>query len=122
MTGTRTDEIVRLTAIGWTQRQIANDLGVSESTVKRQRAAHRDRITQLRDQAAEDAAAVIGSLVPKALRRLAELIDSPNDPVALGASKFVVDAALRWREQTEVERRLQALEHTSNGGDDDWHW
>lgn len=36
--------------------------------------------------------------------------DENTTGVRLAAARYVLDAALRWRDQTEVERRLAALE------------
>lgn len=114
----RHDEVIRLTALGWTREAVADAVDLSARQVDRVRAANRDQIRAIRDDQAEATAAAINSLVPKAIRRLHALIDSPLDNVALGASRYVVDAALRWRDAAEIEQRIRALEE----GTDEHPW
>lgn len=118
MRADRNGEIVRLTAIGWTRDRVAEAMNVSPRTVDRVRADNRVEIRRLRDDQAEATAAALNSLVPRAIRRLHLLIDSPLDAVALGASKFIVESALRWRDAAEIEQRIRALEE----GTDDHPW
>jgi hypothetical protein len=106
----RNDNIVRLTAQGWSRDSLAEFMNVSPRTIDRVRSANRDAIQTLRDEHMEQTSAALNALVPKAVRRLHVLIDSPLESVSLGAAKFVVDAALRYRDAADTEKRVRALE------------
>lgn len=106
----RDARVVALIVAGRTARETADEVGCSLSTVTRTRARWRDLITEQRDEIAEQAAAAMLAAVPRAAARMVALVESPVPGIALAASRYIVDSALRWRDQTEVERRLAALE------------
>jgi len=95
---------------GATHAEAAERADSSTSTARRVHARWRDHITTERDALAEQAAARLLDLIPQAVEAFAALVDSPVPGVRLAAARYVLDAALRWRDQTETERRLAALE------------
>ena len=102
--------IIEAVAGGLSTRQTAEHVGCSTATVTRTRRRYRDRINALSDERWEALAAHAGRAVPKALSTLLELMDSPVDAVRLGASKAVIDAAIRLREAHDLTQRITVLE------------
>jgi hypothetical protein len=98
---------------GGTHRQAASQGDVSVSTARRIYERHREHIMAQRDGNAERAAALLLAAVPRAAHRMVTLVDSDREELALAASRFILDSALKWRDQTEVERRVAALEQQS---------
>lgn len=99
----RAQTIAALSAAGWSVARTASEIGVSPATVSRVRAEHREWIRQRRDDLADEASAQLLSLVPRTIDRLGQLVNSPNDAVALGACKFIVESSLRWRDALTIE-------------------
>jgi hypothetical protein len=95
---------------GATHADAAARADCSTSTARRAHARWRDHITTERDALAEQAAARLLNLIPQAVEAFAALVASPVPGVRLAAARYVLDAALRWRDKTEVERRLSELE------------
>jgi hypothetical protein len=102
--------IATLSAIGRPSAAISRELECSPRTVARARARHRAWITEQRDRAADETAAGLLSMTGQAIRALAELIDSAQDGGRFASAKFVLESSLRWRDQIDVEKRLQTLE------------
>jgi hypothetical protein len=96
-----------------TNGQAARQADVSERTAARVREKHREYVMAERDANAERAAALLLAAVPRAAHRMVTLVDSDREELALAASRFILDGALKWRDQTEVERRVAALEQQS---------
>jgi hypothetical protein len=102
--------IASLSAIGSPSATISRELECSPRTVTRARARHRAWITEQRDITADETAAALLAMNAQAIRALTELIASAQDAVRFGAARFIVESSLKWRDQVDVERRLQALE------------
>jgi hypothetical protein len=102
--------VARMSAQGWTVRKISAEAQVSETTVTRTRRRHRDWITAARDTVADETAAALLDMNSEALDALREMLHSPLDTIRFGAARFVIESSLRWRDQVDIERRLQALE------------
>ncbi|MDA9913241.1 hypothetical protein N9D66_02160 [Candidatus Nanopelagicales bacterium] len=102
--------IASMTVIGRPTTAISQELACSPRTVARARSRHRAWITEQRDHFADETAAGLLSMTGQALTTLAQLLDSPQDGVRFASAKFVLESSLRWRDQIDVERRLQALE------------
>lgn len=102
--------IVAALVSGATRAEAAEQAGCSTATVDRCHARWRDLITEQRDEVAERVAASMLALVPEAVAAYADLVRSTVPGIRLAAARDVVGHALRWRDQTEVERRLSELE------------
>lgn len=102
--------IVAAAVAGRSRAATVADLGCSLRTVDRVRHTWRDRIRDERDRVAEEAAAAMLDLIPAALRAYADLVDSPQPAIRLGAARDIVTNALRMRDATEIERRIAELE------------
>lgn len=102
--------IVAALIAGQTYRDTADRAGCSVATVTRVRAKWKAYITAGREEVAEQAAAQLLAMVPRAAAALNQLIDSPLPAVRLSAVRYVLDGALRWRDTVEFERELRALE------------
>ena len=98
---------------GATHRDAAERAGCSERTARRAYERHRDRIVAERDEMAERVAAEMLALVPAAADAYRDLVQSNVPGIRLAAARDVVSHALRWRDATEVEARLAALEATA---------
>ena len=105
---------------GATHTDAAQRAGCSERTARRAYERHRDRIVAERDALAALAAARLLAAVPQAAQRLAGLVDSPVPGIALAASRYIMDAALRWRDASEIERRLAELEADRDQPAEQW--
>lgn len=106
----RVGEILACLTSGLSIRKTAAELGLSESTIKRVSTENRDYIAQVR---AEQSRAVVQELRDRAMyaaRRLEELIDSPNDAVAISAIRTALSEAMRWADAIDLEERIGVLE------------
>jgi hypothetical protein len=102
--------IATMTTAGRSAAFIASELSISSSTVARARARHRDWISQARSTRAEEISSALLTATDSALTRLIALVNSPNDPVALGASKFIIDSARSWHHEVDLEERIEEIE------------
>ncbi len=109
--------VAQMTVAGRSVAHIASELSISPSTIYRTRASNRDWIDARRSEKAEEVAAALLAATDQALVRIVSLLQSPNDGVALGAAKFVLDSASKWHQEIEVERRLSALEERHRDGE-----
>ncbi|HKB04041.1 MAG TPA: hypothetical protein VKD90_17595 [Gemmataceae bacterium] len=107
------DAIAVALAAGQTQAGAAAAAGVSERTVARRVTdpAFRQLVSRLRGEMVGQAIGVLvagmfGSAV--VLRHL--MLNAESETVRLGAARSVLELALRAREATELEERVQALE------------
>lgn len=104
------EQVLAALTSGMSVRKTATELGLSDSTVKRISTENREYIAQVR---AEQSRAVVQELKDRAMyaaRRLEELIDSPNDAVAISAIRTALSEAMRWADAIDTEERLSALE------------
>ena len=109
--------VAQMTVAGRSVAEIASELSISPSTIYRTRASNREWIDARRTEKAEEVAATLLAAVDGALARLVSLLQAPNDGVALGAAKFVLDSASKWHSEIDVERRLSALEERHRNGE-----
>lgn len=101
--------IVAALIAGHTTKAVAQQAGCSEATVHRTRRRWADHISRERQANAEQTAAILLALIPKAARALNTLLDSPHEAVRLGAVRTAFAEALRWREQVATEREIADL-------------
>lgn len=105
--------VVELLAAGATVTDAASRAGVGRATLKRRltEPAFRAAIAASRAQMLERAAAQLAGLADKAIATLGEALDSADgDAVRLRAAVAVLDKLLQWRQVTELEARIIALE------------
>ncbi len=109
-------QIAAMTVAGRSTAEIASEVSVSPSTVKRTRARFRDWIDQSRSEVAERVSADLLDLCSNASAALGGLLTARNENVRLGAIRTVLDAAAKWRDSTDIERRISALESERGPG------
>src|SRR5262245_8212076 len=85
-------------AAGRTIREAAALADLNEKTVRRRmaNAAFAELVTRLRREALDRAGGLLTESAGKAAARVTALIDSPDDRLALAASKELLGAALKW--------------------------
>ena len=100
-------------AVGATVELAAERAGVSPRTVHRrlEDAEFRRRVDDARAELLGRAMDRLSATCTVAVTTLADLL-KPDAPAAvrLGAARSILDAALRWREQGELTRRLDNVE------------
>jgi len=106
------EPFVAAMARGCTVTEAAEHAGISRSTAHRRLADPkvRQRITEARSATVERAGALLVDSWARAVARLVEFTESPNDTAAVGACKALLDYGLRLREAGELEERIAALE------------
>jgi predicted transcriptional regulator len=110
ITRKRADEVIACLTAGMSQLKTAAHLGISPSTVVRIVRENRDDIEQARREQSRRVAEELRARAMYAATRLEQLMDSPNDAVAISAIRTALSEALRWGEQAELTERLEALE------------
>jgi len=98
---------------GATQIEAAALAGVCTRTVSRRLddPTFARRVAAYRDSILETGAARLGDLIARATSTLAELLSDDHPPqIRLGASRAVLDAALKLRETALLEKRIANLE------------
>jgi hypothetical protein len=107
-------------ASGHTIKATAAAIHVGERTVHGwfKEKEFRDRVAEIQTQMFESALGLLTSMTSKASLRLYQLMDSPNEPTALGACKAVLENASRLREvlhlsreQAEIKQLLAKVLH-----------
>lgn len=105
--------LVAALAAGATQAEAAAAAGISERTVRR-RLEHQDlarRVAEERSRLVTHTAARLTGLAGTAVDALGELLADDVPPaVRLRASLGVLEAARVWRESSELEERITAIE------------
>ena len=109
-------QICAATVAGHTASQIVSEVGCSPSTVHRTRRRFRDWIDQSRTEVAERVSADLLDLCANAATALGSLLTARNESVRLGACRTVLDTAAKWRDLTDIERRISALESERGPG------
>ena len=102
-----------MTLDGFTKGEICDRLGITQKTLWtwRKLPAWDEQLTVVLRGATEDGQGQIKSLLPLATRRLAQLISSPTETVALGAVRVALEAhttLVTREEQREVVVELEA--------------
>jgi hypothetical protein len=118
------DKLLLALAAGMTVPGAAAQAGCSERTVRR-RLADPDfqaRVRRVRADMLDRAAGALSAASVKAAAALAKLLDSDKEPVVLGAARVLLDSVLKVREQTELERRLAALEQAEQARKGEGEW
>ena len=107
-------------ASGQTIKATAAAVGIGERTLHGwfKEPPFRQRIAELQTAMFESALGLLTSMTTKAALRLYQLMDSGNEPTALGACKAVLENASRLREvlhlsreQMEIKALLERLLH-----------
>ncbi len=110
----RDDLLAAALAAGAKIVEAAQAAGVSERTAHRRLAdpAFRQRVEDARRDHVRHIGGRLTALSDEALDALAELLHAPRVPAAVRcrAALGVLAESLRWREQADVEQRLQAIE------------
>ena len=104
---------MQMTLDGFTKGEICNRLGITQKTLWswRKLPAWDEQLTVVLRGATEDGQGQIKSLLPLATRRLAQLISSPTETVALGAVRVALEAHITLvsrEEQRDVVVELEA--------------
>lgn len=111
--------LIAAVVAGKTLPQIAEAAGVAVSTV--QRRLHEPEIEKLiaeaRTRQRDEALGQAASLRGPALARLAELVESPNETVALRAIRLTLTTTMRLEEIHDLDQRLRALEAADDHAD-----
>ena len=103
-------QIAAMTVAGRSAAEITSEIGCSPSTVHRTRRTWRAWIDHSRQEMAERVAGDLLSLCANAASALADLLRSRNESIKLGAIRTTLDAASKWREAADLERRIASLE------------
>jgi hypothetical protein len=106
-------------AAGASQEEAATAAGVSVRTVARRLAdpAFRRLVDRAQDALLERFAGGMAGRLGSVLDRLAELVGSAKEVVALGACRTLADVLIRVREHTGLARRLGELERAADEPD-----
>jgi hypothetical protein len=112
------EQLALCLARGLTVAAAAAEASVSQRTIYR-RLAENDfarRVEELRCSLVEVAVRRLSEHMAAAADKVAALMGSANDAVALGAAKAVLDLGMKAHEQRCVIQRLEALERTERQG------
>jgi DeoR/GlpR family transcriptional regulator of sugar metabolism len=116
MTGFDTSEkkvaLALALASGVSVSAAAEQAGVSESTVRRRLAkpAFRRLVARLRGQMLEAALGRLAENMTRAADKVARLLDSADEAVALRAARTLMTLGLRLRDSVELADRVQEIE------------
>jgi hypothetical protein len=104
-------------ATGETVQGAAGAAGVSERTAFRRLTspAFRQRVEELRREAVARAVGSLADSSSAAARRLAQLVASADERVALGAARATLELTLRAIDVPELERRVAELKKSLGG-------
>lgn len=103
-------------ASGMTIANAAERAGVCERTARRRlkEPKFRRRLDALKREVVGRAVAMLANGMAHAAERLIGLVDSPDEKIALTASKAVLEIGMRFRKAEEIERKLQDLSRRIN--------
>jgi hypothetical protein len=100
-------------ARGCSNREAAALCAVSQRTVERrmQDAGFRREVVEARDRLVADASGQLAGIVGDAIRSLhSMLMESQSEKTKLACAKTILECSIRFREATEIERRLGELQ------------
>jgi DeoR/GlpR family transcriptional regulator of sugar metabolism len=99
-------------ASGLSVTAAAGQAGVSESTARRRLAkpAFRRLVARLRGQMLEAALGRMAENMTRAADKVARLIDSDNEAIALRAARTLMSLGLRLRDSVELADRVHEIE------------
>jgi hypothetical protein len=106
-------------ASGQTVRDAARIAGIGERTATRRLAEpdFRRRIAELRGEMVGRALGKMADGMTAAADTLRQLLTASSDTVKLGASRALLELAVKLREAVELEERVTALERTAAQGE-----
>jgi len=106
------DSIALALASGATIAQAAEKAGCSPRTVYRrlEDLSFGKAVAELRSQMITQAAGQLAARMGEAVETLQTLLKAESENVRLGASRSILEMAIRFREQLEIDERLRALE------------
>lgn len=110
------DALALQLASGMTIAKAAELAGVCERTARRRlkEPKFRRRLEALKREVVGQAVAMLANGMATAAERLIGLVDSPDEKIALTASKAVLEIGMRFRQAEEIERKLQDLSRRIN--------
>jgi hypothetical protein len=108
----RDEQLCLLLASGNTVAHAAHTLGMGERTAYRKsiRPEFRRRLLQFRAQIVSEAVGRLSSHMARAADRLAELMESSNENVAVSATKGMLQMGFIANEQDTLAERFSAIE------------
>lgn len=104
-------------AAGQTKQGAATAANVCVRTVHRWLAEEPDfpaMVAALRKDAIDNTLGSLGAYSREAVETLHDMLESKNEPCRLGASRSILDYALRYKEAGEMEDRIAAIEARLN--------
>jgi hypothetical protein len=112
------ESIISALVLGGSYDSAAKHAGVSIATVVRRvrSAAFQSKLMAARAEIVRQSVDRAASFGNMALNTLMRLMDSPNDAVALGAARSLVEVAFRMKESASFEERLSELENEVGSG------
>lgn len=104
--------VIHALACGKPVRVAAEAAGVADKTVWRRLKdpAFKARIAEVRAAMLSAATGRLSRLTTRAVSTLESLLNDPDGKTRLGASKALLEQALRYKEACELEQRIAALE------------
>jgi len=115
------EQLAALVAAGVPFVQAAQRLGISETTAFRRAKEpwFRERVSQLRRQATDQAVGLLAEALAEAVARLRDLMRQTESlSVAQRAAVAVLEFGLRAQALTDLETRIQHLEQQSGATDE----
>ncbi len=112
--------LIAALAGGATVQDAATAAGVGVATARRRlkEPDFRHQVDQARAEILTGAMSRLSAACTDAVTTLTSLLAAESESVRLGAARSILDAALRWREQTELAERLDAVEAWAETLDD----
>ena len=104
--------LVLAVASGLTNKQAAEQAGVSESTVYRRLRdpAFKQQVREARAATVEQASARLTAASLTAIQTLLQLLDAESESVRLGSARVILELGVKFREAQELEARISQLE------------
>jgi len=109
---TKDELIVAALATGKSYPAAAAEAGVSPRTVRRrlQEPAFAERVARARTAYVDQTTAQLHAASASAVSVLRELLAAESLPIRMRAAIALLQVAPRWRDEAELERRLQQVE------------
>lgn len=106
------DLLAAALAAGLEVREAARQAGMSLSTAQRRRAqpAFAQHVADLRAEVVASTAGRLLGLGARAVEALSDLLTCENQPTRLAAVRVILDSGPKYREASDLEARLVALE------------
>lgn len=99
-------------ATGFTVAEAAKKAGVSEATAYRRlrEPEFKQKVSEIRGSMVAQVSGQLVDAGTEAVRTLRSLLTAESESVRLAASKAVLELGAKFRESTELEERIKALE------------